>query len=178
MKANSRRRFFTHGLLAVAAIIVAGGVWLMASYSWSKSRNEAQQRIAVAEVERLGGEAGQSFTSWLNMLTYFERNNAGNIIFLNSKNLTDDDLRIFESAPTTRALHLFGNQITDDGLIHLKKLPALEFLDLRRNPITDAGLAHLEGLKSLQNLWLIGTAVTPSGVNKLQQKLPHTKIAY
>jgi hypothetical protein len=50
---------------------------------------------------------------------------------------------------------------------------------LRRNPgITDAGLVHLEGLSNLENLHLIKTSVTAAGVNKLQQKLPKTKIAY
>src|SRR5262245_17628332 len=122
---NSRRRLFVYGLFTVTAFIVGGAAWLIASYSWAKSRVQAQQRAAVAEVKRLGGEAGQSFNSPLPMLTYFERNNAGNLIFLNSKNLTDDDLKIFEAAPTTRALHLFGNKITDDGLVHLKKLDKL-----------------------------------------------------
>jgi Leucine-rich repeat (LRR) protein len=87
-------------------------------------------------------------------------------------------LAIFESAPTTRGLYLFGNQITDDGLRHLSNLPELDFLDLRRNNITDAGLVHLEKLPKLKQVILIGTQVTPAGVNKLQKKLPHTKIAH
>jgi len=176
--ARPRRRWLRYSLVAGTLLLVAGAAWVIASYSWSKSQDQTQQRAAVAAVERMGGEAGQSFTSPLPMLTFFERNNAPNIIFLNAKNVTDDDLKIFESAPTTRALHLFGNKITDDGLIHLNNLHKLEFLDLRRNPITDAGLVHLEGHKELQQLYLIGTNVTPAGVTKLQTKLPKTKIAH
>jgi hypothetical protein len=176
--AKSRRHWLCFSLVAGTLLLVAGAAWVFASYSWSKSQVQAQQRAAVAAVERLGGEAVQSFNSPLPMLTFFERNNAPNIIFLNGKNVTDDDLKIFESAPTTRALHLFGNKITDDGLTHLNNLHQLEFLDLRRNPITDAGLVYLEGHKELQHLYLIGTNVTAAGVSKLQTRLPKAKIAH
>src|SRR5262245_38283958 len=84
--AKPRRRWLRYSLVAGTLLLVAGAAWVIAAYLWSKGRVEAQQRAAVAAVERLGGEAGQSFTSPLPMLTFFERNNAPNIIFLNGKN--------------------------------------------------------------------------------------------
>jgi hypothetical protein len=178
-EARPARRWFWYALAGIVLTALAAAVTVVVSYNAWHQRRQAQQKAAVAAVERLGGETQQWFSSWLNMLTYFERNDAPSIIFLNSKNLTDHDLKIFESAPTTRVLHLFDNQITDAGLVHLKDLKSLEMLDLRKNgAVTDAGLVHLEGLTKLEKLWLIGTSVTPAGVAKLQKKLPKTKIAH
>lgn len=177
-RAKPRQRWFYFLLagLLVAAIIGAAG--LIASYSQWRSQQQSQQRAAAKAVEALGGHAQHIFSSFSPWARYMESADAPNLFLLNSKKVTDDDLIIFESAPTTRGLHLFDNRITDDGLVHLKNLPALDFLDLRRNNITDAGLKHLEHHKNLKDLYLIGTQVTPRGVQQLQKKLPNTKIAH
>jgi hypothetical protein len=135
--------------------------------------------VAAEAVVALGGMAQQTFSSTSPTSIILERSDAPNHFTLNDLSLTDVDLKLFDTAPTTRGLFLFNNQITDQGLAHLSGLTRLETLDLRRNTsITDAGLVHLAGLKNLKNLYLIHTGVTPAGVNKLQQELPNTKIAY
>lgn len=173
-----RSRLLLGGLLTLLAAILFAGAWLASSYSSSKSRVQIQQRAAADAVSRLGGTGSFAHSSLSLRSKILERNDAPNLFFLNSKNLVNDDLKLFESAPATRAIHLFGNQLTDEGLVHLKDLPALEYLDLRRNAISDDGLVHLEKLDHLQQLWLLGTNVTPEGVKRLRKKLPNTKIEY
>ena len=172
------RRWFWYGLLAVATVVIVLAAGLAGSYRLWKSRQQAQQRKAAEAVIALGGETSFAFSSFSPISMLLESGNAPNIFLLSGKGLTDDDLAIFESAPTTRGLFLHGNQITDDGLRHLSNLPELDALDLRRNKITDAGLVHLEKLSKLKNLYLIGTQVTPAGIRKLQKKLPNAKIAH
>jgi Leucine-rich repeat (LRR) protein len=173
-----RRPWVFHVVGTLLAITTFSAVGLITSYRLSRSRQQAQQRAAVAAVEALGGEAQLVYSSTLAIRLSLEEGDAPNLFFLNSKNVTDDDLRLFESAPTTRGIHLFNNRITDAGLAHLENLSNLDLLDLRRNNITDAGLVHLEHLQKLQNLYLLGTNVTPVGVTKLQKKLPNTKISH
>jgi hypothetical protein len=175
---RSKHRWVVRGIVGALLICVLGATGLVISHRLWKSRRQAQQRAAMAAVVELGGAVQHSFSSFSPISIMLENGDAPNMILLNSKGVTDDDLRIFESAPTTRALSLFGNQVTDAGLAHLSNLSELDFLDLRRNNITDAGLVHLEGLTKLKNLYLIGTNVTPAGVKKLQQKLPNAKIAH
>jgi len=172
------RRWLWYGLLAVAVGVIVLAAGLVGSYRVWKSRQQAQQRKAAEAVEALGGTGQLVFSKLSPLSFYLEGGDAPNLFLLSGKGVTDDDLAIFESAPTTRGLHLFGNQITDEGLRHLSNLPELDFLDLRRNNITDAGLVHLENLPKLKQVILIGTQVTPAGVSKLQKKLPNAKIVH
>lgn len=173
-----RGSWFWYGLTTVLVGIIVLAAGLVGSYRLWKSRQQAQQRAAAEAVVALGGETSFAFSSLSPFSRLLESGNAPNVFFLPGKGVTDDDLVIFQTAPTTRGLYLIGNPITDDGLRHLSNLPELDFLDLRRNNITDAGLVHLEKLSKLKNLYLIGTQVTPAGVSKLQKKLPNTKIAH
>jgi hypothetical protein len=175
---NTRRRWLFYGLGSFLVLLLAAGVGLFAVRHYWWSRQQAQQRAAALAVEKLGGETQHVLSSFSPVALYFEPDDAPNVFFLSSKGLTDDDLKIFETAPVTRSLILFDNRITDAGLVHLKDLTELESLDLRRNRITDAGLVHLQGLRNLKHLYLIRTQVTPAGVAKLQKQLPNTKIAY
>ena len=174
-KLSGRWLFLTIGGALLVMLLSCAG--LVSSYQIWRGRQQAQQRRAVEAIERLGGTAQPSLSGTSPLTFYLELGDAPNIINLNEKGITDDDLQVFESAPTTRGLFLFKNQITDEGLIHLKDLKMLETLDLRRNPgITDAGLVHLENLPNLKKVYLMQTGVTPAGVSKLQQKLPNTEI--
>jgi hypothetical protein len=159
-------------------VTLAAGIMGVVSHRVVNAQRQSQQRTAVEQVLARGGDAQLIYSS-LPIGAWLENGNAPNLLMLNSKNITDDDLAMFETAPTTRGLYLFNNQISDGGLVHLKDLKLLDFLDLRRNAgITDAGLVHLEGLTKLENLYLMGTSVTPAGVAKLQRKLPKTKIRH
>ena len=174
---KSTRRWFqfsVRSLLIVLTICAASLGWYL--HRWREQQNE--QRKASAAVRALGGSAQSSFSSSSPVSMILERHNAENGFTLNEKQVSDDDLRIFESARLTRSLYLFKNKITDRGLAHLKNLPYLQVLDLRRNEITDDGLVHLENLQALEELYLINTKVTPAGIARLQQKLPNCKIAY
>jgi len=176
---KSPRRWLWYSIGGAALVVVIGCAGLLGSYRMWHSRRQAQQREAAAAVVALGGTAQPSLSSTSPISVILERGNAPNLFMLNEMGLDDNDLKLFESAPTTKELSLFKNNVTDQGLAHLTNLHALETLDLRRNPgITDAGLVHLEGLTNLKRLHLIRTSVTPAGVSKLQQKLPNTKIAY
>ena len=174
-KLSRRWLFLTIGGALLVMLLSCAG--LVSSYQIWRGRQQAQQRRAVEAIERLGGTATLALSSFNPLTMQLEMGDAPNVIHLNEKGITDNDLRVFESAPTTRGLFLFKNQITDEGLVHLKELKLLETLDLRRNPgITDAGLVHLENLSNLKQVYLMSTGVTPAGVSKLQQKLPNTKI--
>lgn len=173
------RRWFWYTVGVVLFGVLAAGIGLVVSYRYFTARQQAQQRAAVVKVQALGGSADPSISSASPIAVLLESGNAPNIITLSELKIADDDLALFEASPTTRGLYLFNNRITDQGLGHLRNLQSLETLDLRRNPgITDAGLTHLEGLQNLRNLYLIGTGVTPAGAQKLQAKLPNTKIGY
>ena len=173
------RRWLLYVLLGSLLAVVLCCAGLVGSYQFWHGRRQAWQRQAADAVVAMGGTAQPSFSSTSPVSVILEGGNAPNLFILNDMGVNDDDLTLFESAPTTRGLFLFNNNITDRGLVHLRYLKELETLDLRRNPgITDAGLVHLEGLSNLKNLHLIKTGVTPVGVSKLQQKLPKTKIAY
>lgn len=132
----------------------------------------------MADLKAQGAMTSVTFDSYVEAIALQGRK-AENMVIFDSPQLTDDDLKLLQNAPLTRSLSVVGSQITDDGLVHLKNLEQLEFLDLKKNKrLTDAGLVHLEELTSLKQLILIGTQVTPAGVQKLQQKLPHTKIYF
>ena len=172
-----RRRWFLLGCAGSVGLVLVAGLVLFTTYRVWCGRRQAQQRAAVAKVEALGGEAQHTLSSLSQLAILQESGDAPNVFLLNERGLTDDDLVLFESAPTTRRLFLFMNQLSDNGLVHLKNLHELETLDLRRNgAITDAGLVHLENLKNLKQVYLMGTSVTLAGVNKLQAKLPGAKI--
>ena len=160
-------------LLAVTIIAVLLG-WRL--HVWRAEQD--QQRKAMAEIQARGAETSVTFDSWAEAIALGGRK-AENFVSFDIIQLTNDDLKLLEHAPLTRSLVVVGSQITDEGLAHLKNLKRLEFLDLKKNKgLTDAGLIHLEELTNLKELILIGTQVTPAGIQKLQQKLPHTKIYF
>ncbi len=166
-------QFSLRTLLVVVTLIAALLGWRL--YVWRAQQE--QQRKAIAEIQSRGGQTSVTFDSIAEAIALGHRK-ADNMVILNDTQITNDDLKALENAPITRSLSIAGSQITDDGLVHLKNLKQLEYLDLKKNTrLTDAGLTHLEELKSLKQLILIGTQVTPAGVQKLQQKLPNTKIA-
>jgi hypothetical protein len=171
-----RRRwlqFRLRTLLLAVTIIAALLGWRL--YVWRAQQE--QQRQAIAEIQARGGQTSVTFGSSAEAIALGGRK-ADNSVVFDIIQLTNDDLEGLEHAPLTRSLVVVGSQITDDGLVHLKNLKQLEYLDLKKNKqLTDAGLVHLEELKNLKLLILIGTQVTPAGVKRLQQKLPHTKIA-
>src|SRR5437868_10666305 len=97
------RHWLRYVLLTLFVSLLGAGAAIVISHRVWNSRRQAQQRAALVEITRLGGEAGISFYSRWTMAMSLEGNNAPNIILLNSKSISDNDLRIFESAPTTRA---------------------------------------------------------------------------
>src|SRR5690349_4619321 len=114
---HRRPRRLWYGLGVMFLVTLAAGVTGVVLHRVVHARQQAQQRAAVEQVLARGGDA-QSIYSSVPIGAWLENGNAPNLLGLNSKNVTDDDLRIFKTAPTTRGLLLFDNQITDVGLVH------------------------------------------------------------
>jgi hypothetical protein len=139
--------------------------------SWFATRMQRarQQKAAVEEIERLGGDVEYDYAvdqsgnpisgavppgpAWL-------RNLLGNDFF----------------ATVVEANFLSSSSVTDASLGHLKRLTQLQRLFLCRTKVTDAGLEHLNGLTKLRELKLSDTKVADEGVKRLQQALPNCEI--
>ena len=120
-----RRRWLLLGLGGLLFVVLATAVGLISTRHYWWSQQQAQQRTAALAVEALGGETQHVLSSFSPLALYFEPDDAPNVFFLSSKGITDDDLKLLESAPVTRGLFLFENRITDDGLVHFKNLVLL-----------------------------------------------------
>lgn len=95
----------------------------------------------------------------------------------NSKT-TNAGLRYIAGLQKLKWLELRKAPISDAGLTHIAILKRLRWLDLRDTLITNAGLASFEGMTQLKFLNLQGTRVTFAAVEKLQKRLPNTKILF
>ena len=156
-------------LLIVVTVLCIGSGWIV-----MKRAEVRPQRMAAAEIEKLGGGVGfegilPRRVVWVGF--YFNRlTNTG------YSRITDAGLVHLEELADLRRLTLEDPQITDAGLVHLEGLTNLSVLSLRGTQITDAGLVHVEKLTNLRNLSLGNTQVTDEGVKKLQQALPNCRI--
>jgi hypothetical protein len=106
-------------LRSLLLVLTICAVWL-GWQMYRKRQLQGQQKAAAAAVKALCGEAQRSLSSRSPIAVALERNDAENIFFLPDKQISDDDLRLLESAPMTRGLYLSHNKITDQGLAHLK----------------------------------------------------------
>ena len=168
--------------------------------SWFAVRMEKarRQRVAVEEIERLGGDVryefledlttpkwqrrflGQDFFGKVNSVfivsSGFDDDKATcltglpdlELLTLDLTQISDHGLRYIEELTSLRILSLSDLEITDAGLEHLEGLIRLKDLDLSRTPITDAGLVHLRGLENLRTLVLNRTQVSDAGLEYLE----------
>ncbi|PHR86364.1 MAG: hypothetical protein COA78_38045 [Blastopirellula sp.] len=148
-----------------------------------------QQRLAVAEIQKLGGRVHLNQTGTVNQvdLRNTKITDAGlehlkGLTSLTSLNLdgtqvTDAGLESLNGLTSLKGLSLHRTQITDAGLENLKDLTSLTYLDLRSTQITDAGLEHLKGLTNLYNIILNDTKITDAGLSELKAALPRCNVS-
>lgn len=152
-------------------------IFLMAaSLAWPLHKVRAQ-RIAVAELERMGCRIdGFSFLEnrspgmlqWtMNLLGEEDLEHICGVRAERSR-LTDTGMAKLRVLSELTFLNLEGRKITDAGLANLKRLTELRLLDLDKTEISDAGLAHLVGLRKLDHLYLSETKVSDAGLVHLR----------
>jgi hypothetical protein len=138
---------------------------------------ETEIRMAVAEIERLGG-AFFAVDLRARVGGPVERPVRVNTLSLETARDIDAVLREAEKLTKLECLDLRGTPVTDAGLERVKGLTSLRALDLAHTQVTDAALAHLTGLTSLRGLDLRHTQVTEEGVKKFQEAVPNCKIQH
>jgi len=132
----------------------------------SLSRLDKLEEVDLSECSHLNDEV----TVLLSKLKQLKKLN------LWSVKITDAGMDSLGQIDSLESLNLDNTAISDAGLPPLGKLRQLTFLHLGSTSISDAGLPYLETLTNLQELMVTRTAVTQQGVEKLQAKLPGTKI--
>ena len=182
---KSRRLFVLSGACCFAGL---------ASVLTARSAEDgAEQKAAIAEIEKLGGrierdetvkekdkpivaitlsttQAGDDALDRLKAFDHLKK------LSLNSTKITNAGLERLKSIPTLEKLYLVDAKIDDAGLDHLKELKHLRVLSLVGTGTTDAGLDKLKSLGELSELYLYGTKVTDEGVKKLKEAAPKLKI--
>ena len=95
---------------------------------------------------------------------------------LSSCTVTDQGVKLLESADELRSLRLAETALTDAGLDALAKLSNLESLNLYGTQVTNQGVLKLAALPNLKKLYLWQTKVDAAGVEALKAKLPNCEI--
>lgn len=95
---------------------------------------------------------------------------------LSRTTITDSALAHFPSLQQLESLSLREVPI-DSGCTHLTRLPNLKTLDLCNTLVTDETLESFQPNKTLGYLELAHTLVSESGIQRLQERMPDTKIS-
>jgi hypothetical protein len=95
---------------------------------------------------------------------------------LSSCTVTDQGVKLLESAGELRSLRLAETALTDAGLDALAKLSNLESLNLYGTQVTNQGVLKLAALPNLKKLYLWQTKVDAAGVEALKAKMPNCEI--
>jgi hypothetical protein len=156
-------------LLAIMLLASIATIWFVVNMQpvWKQQETEqykaaklqAEQDLAIAEIEKLGGKVVIDKTSPGNPVL--------SVYFPGTK-VTDAGLKHVKGLTQLKELYVRGSQITDAGLESLKELQLLQVLDLNDTVITDVGLKHLAGLTELRKLWIGNTRVTDVGLEQLK----------
>jgi imidazolonepropionase-like amidohydrolase len=118
---------------------------------------EAAEKLAAAEIEKLGGKVE------------FNANREVVKVDLNNAKITDDDLKHLEKFTELEWLDVRVTPIGDRGARHLRNLRKLKFLNISRTNLSDQGLASLSGLSELDTLLLGTTKVTDEGLKSIKR---------
>ncbi len=163
----SRLRFqFSIRSLFVLTVAVA------VPFSWLAVEMKAarEQKDAVEEIEKLGGQVGSSQPSErasLRGLLGDDLFRQVDLVTLIATPVTDADLEHLKGLSQLQWLNLGSTQVTDAGLAHIAGLTQLRELYLQSTQITDAGLAQLAGLTQLRVLYLNDTHIGDAGLAHL-----------
>jgi hypothetical protein len=196
-KVKSLRRWFQFKLRTLLLLVSLLAIWL----GW-QTHQARQQRLAVADVEAIGGvvsysyeaddhgypvaDSKSSIPSWLVNLVgkdFFysvigvdfpapEDSHSSHPII----RVYDKDAILLSRLPRLRRLRLDCTQIGDEGLRYISRLSQLRSLDLTCTHVTDDGISCLEEMDELQWVSLAWTNVSRSGFERLSRKRPDCQI--
>ncbi len=196
---SSRAGTLQFGLRTLLVVITLVAVLLV----WHQNRFR-YQRLAIAEIQRLGGSVAYANRMVGEFLIGTDANARPVVdgVSLTNLPLSPGDLRCLAWLTEMKRLDLdyshFGDaglvhladltnlewldledtQTTDDGLVHLQKLQSLEALILDGNPITNDGLARLKKLKRLKYLRVRNTKVTAEGASRFEKAMPGCRVGF
>ncbi len=173
----SRGRWPRFSLRFLLAIVTLVGVWL--AFTSHRARS---QKLAIAEVERLGGFLGFDYQfdagmTWRKdpqlpvpvwMVDLVGEDYARSVLIVNfddGSDPTNADLKVVERFDDLQQLTLMNRKrITDEGLRHLAGLTELEVLAINGTNVTGAGLSYLRDCSKLEGLAMSNTPLTDVGL--------------
>ena len=100
------------------------------------------------------------------------------IVFWQTDEVTDADLRMLNKAPQLRELYLDGASITDAGISQIIRMQHLVVLGLSDTGVTVDGVQQLTACPNLRELDLRGTEVDDEVIRTLKESLPHCSISW
>lgn len=169
---------FSLRLLLVIVTLVA--VWLAVT-----SQRARSQKLAIAEVERLGGFLGFDYQfdagmKWRKdpqlpvpiwMVDLIGEDCARSVLIVNFDDGSDpnnDDLKVVERLDDLKELTLMNRtKITDEGLRHVAGLAELEVLAINGTNVTGDGLSYLRNCRKLKGLPMSDTPLTDAGLSHI-----------
>jgi len=162
-------------IVVIAGIITAIACGLRVAFPLYR------QRMAIDEIERVGGTVLQSKTvpAWLQKVFGEERTawmNQVTEVDLHDSDASDSTLTLLVDMTALEEVDVDGTKVTDVGVATLSSIASLKTISLSRTQIGDTGLASLARLKDLRELYVARTNVTAEGVAKLKRALPGTDI--
>ena len=140
-----------------------------------------RQRMAIAEIERLGGTVlqvrsvptwlqkvfGEEGTAWMNQVLE---------VNLHDSDASDSTLALLVAMTGLEEIDVDGTKVTDVGIATLSRIASLQTISLARTEVSDTGLERLAQLKGLRLLYVARTNVTDEGVSQLKRALPGIEI--
>jgi Leucine-rich repeat (LRR) protein len=121
------------------------------------------------------GRAGNGLTG--TGVEYLRSLSKLNMLNFSGSPITNDGALAISQLGRLRILKLsLANRITDAGVASLATMSDLEELQLTSRRITDAALESLGTMPRLKTLIIHGEQLSDSGLQKLQERLPETRI--
>jgi hypothetical protein len=149
MSTNKRRiRFTTRTLFTVVTLLA-----ILCAFFGARAVREGRERLATAEITRLGGrfdyQHAKSLTrdgwpSRLMSFLFYEGFARVTHVSLDRTGIRDDDLAVLASLPSVEGLDISSTAITDAGVVHLGKLRNLKYVNAHNTRLTETGVHELK----------------------------------
>ena len=161
--------------------------------SWvaTKIKQGQQQKAAVEEIEKLGGQVTYDYEqdsagatseppgpAWLRKLLGDDTFRNVTMVDFNFNAASqqpavgDAGLENLKALTKLRSLNLCLTKVSDAGLVNVAGLTRLQQLNLSCTKISDAGLVNVAGLTRLQELNLSCTKISDAGLQHLRRIEP------
>ena len=196
-----QRKFTLRFLLLLVAVAGCFFGWV-----GIRLREAQEQRTAVAEVEKTGGNfefgpiAGDEddhyrvseifYKSPSGLYLYNSQHTKKQLFQLDSlqhsliwlglggSTVSDQEMASVARLRDLQYLNLRATKVGDAGIQHLKPLGQLKGLDLMGCLITDDSVPILSQLNELEELNLCGTEISAPGLSQIRNALPNCRIKY